>query len=49
LILLISIHGRHQVVSDLKYFKIKFKPISLVFTILKVTFLNSLIPKMVEF
>jgi len=32
--------GRHQVVSDLKYFKIKFKPICLVFTILKVEFLD---------
>jgi len=37
--------GRHQVVNDLKYFKIKFKPICLVFTILKVEFLNSLTPK----
>jgi len=41
--------GRHQVVSDLKYFKIRFKPICLVITILKVAFSNSLTPKMVEY
>jgi len=41
--------GRHQVVRDLNHFKIKFKPISLVFTILEVAFLNSLTPKMVEY
>jgi len=40
--------GHHQVVGDLKYFEIKFKPIFLLFAILKVAFLNSLILKMVE-